>query len=179
MGWLITDGATRADIIRTRIQPWTNTEGVSGRCLRKCLRGNVLWTVWERTHPTAATDRYIGCDLLGTDGEGNWGYKDLDESMGPVDLTCPIEYFDLVPPTNPGWRASVLASRFRGSLQIGDRVQLRPGYTPAELTITSLRPLRGRHPDHGVFRIQRRAIAHCLPAAPARPDSSTTGTLFP
>lgn len=162
MGWLISEGASRRDTIRRRTTDWTNSDGINGHCLKKSLRGNVLWTVWEIRRPDGTSERYIGCDLLGTDGCGNWGYKDIEESMGPCDLTCPVEYFNLVPPANPEWRAQVLASRFRGSLKVGDRVRLKPGYSPNELTIVSVKPLRGKVGEYGSYRFPRRAIAEVL-----------------
>lgn len=176
MGWTIMPGASRTDIIHDRTRHWTNNQGTSGQCLRKCLRGNVLWTVWELTYQGGRTERYIGCDLLGTDGEGNWGYKDIEESMGPCETSCPIEYFDLVPPANPEWRARVRAARFHGSLRIGDRVRLTDGYRPNELVIISVRPLRGRDPDGGgSYRFSRRAIKQVL----TTPSDTTPPSLFP
>jgi hypothetical protein len=42
-----------------------------------------------------------------------WGYKDLDESMGPYYFSCPLKYLDMVPIDRYGgnaeWRAGVVA----------------------------------------------------------------------
>jgi hypothetical protein len=100
MGWTITPGASRRDIISARIRD-EESDRQRRHCLAHAVRGNVLWTVWEITRlPGNETDRYIGCDLLGTDGEKNWGYKDLEESMGPCQVNCPLKFLSLVPPSH-------------------------------------------------------------------------------
>jgi hypothetical protein len=86
--------------------------------------------------------------------QGWWGYKDMDESMGPTDASCPMSYLNMVP--DPGgyataWRERVKAhhekaAKFNG-LKIGTKVKLRAGITLAgspltEATIASVRPLR-------------------------------------
>lgn len=160
MGWTIGFDTTRKDVIRQRTQNSTNRDGTTFTCLRKTTRGNILWTVWEIRLIDGATDRYIGCDILGTDGEGNWGYKDMCESMGPCYYTCPVSYFALVPVANQEWRDQVMANRFRGSLAVGDQFSIRPGFTiQGTMTVKTLRPLRAVHNESGCsYRIPRKII---------------------
>lgn len=119
MGWTFNYGATKQDVVRewTREQGWgkdpvTNEERV-GVALKHCVRGNVMWTVHEiKGRETGSNPvRFIGCFLLGTDGQGNWGYKDMEESMGPSYYSCPPSYLDMVPcPNGPyakDWRELV------------------------------------------------------------------------
>ena len=122
MGWLFTDGQTLKQIIARRIEGWdhTNDDGVMIRstCLRHCYRGGsfsgVLWTVWERTFTkdgveARPSERWIGCDLLQYQGgrTHGFGYKDMEEAMGPYQTSCPLGYLALVPVACETWREGV------------------------------------------------------------------------
>ena len=83
----------------------------------------------------------------------SWGYKDLDESVGPVDVGCPMRFLELVPLPPGGdqgyaaaWRERVRAehAKLRRRWQVGDRVKLvgrRIGMESAPVVIiTRLKP---------------------------------------
>lgn len=108
MGWLFSSSwASRKDLIKELTATESN-ETRTRTCLAHCLRGNVLWTVWEITYPTLEPRRYIGCDLL-QKVSGDWGYKDLYESCGPFYWTCPPKYLEMVPEVaNQEWRDEVM-----------------------------------------------------------------------
>lgn len=123
MGWLFKAGQSRQDLIAERTQGWerTNNDGTSIKlsCLAHCYRGGifsgVLWSVWERTFTTndqqvELPQRWIICDLLRC-VSGEWGYKDIDESMHPFFYSCPLGYLDIVPIEefggNAEWRSLV------------------------------------------------------------------------
>jgi hypothetical protein len=121
MGWLFKPGSTRKGLIGERIEGWerTNNEStVKSTCLAHCYRGGnfrgVLWTVWERTYEkdgqqTRPTERWIACDLLEySKADQGWGYKDMEEAMGPYYFSCPLSYLKMVPfVTNQSWREGV------------------------------------------------------------------------
>lgn len=111
MGWLFSSQwDTRKELISDLTQTETNEERTR-TCLAHCLRGNVLWTVWEISYPDEKIDRrYIGCDLVQNGGKREgWGYKDMDESCGPFYYTCPPKYLVMVPEVaNQEWRDKVL-----------------------------------------------------------------------
>ena len=48
----------------------------------------------------------IACDLIESRG-GSWGYKPMDESMGPYYFDCPLTWLDRAPVLNADWRTSV------------------------------------------------------------------------
>ena len=59
-----------------------------------------LWAVWERQFrkdgvESEPSERWITCDLLRHEGDSGWGYKDLDESMGPFSYSCPLTYLEV------------------------------------------------------------------------------------
>lgn len=123
MGWYYPHGVNRNELIAQRTEGWERDTGemlVKSTCLRHCYRGNVfsgvLWSVWERTFTKDAqevepTQRWIQCDLLRCD-QGSWGYKPLEESMGPYYFSCPLRYLELVPLDRYGgnaeWRDQVI-----------------------------------------------------------------------
>jgi hypothetical protein len=124
MGWLFKSGCSRRELIEERTKDWerTNPEGmvVKTTCLAHCFRGGtfsgVLWIVWGRSFTkngveVQPSERWIGCDLLRSQKDFGWGYKDLDESMGPYYFSCPLKYLELVPIEKFGghaeWRATV------------------------------------------------------------------------
>lgn len=113
MGWTYTLDASRSDLVEERVRPWSN-DRVRAVCLRHALRGNVLWTVWELTDiADGRTERFIGCDVFVKSPDGCWGYKDMEESMGPCYYSCPLEYLAIVPPSNETWRERVRAYHAR------------------------------------------------------------------
>ena len=110
MGW--TSSATwptRKELIAERIKNET-WKGVTRTCLAHCLRGNVLWTVWELQQPDKPDRRYIGCDLTQNFGEiMGWGYKDMYEEEHPHYYTCPKKYLNMVPVACQEWRDIVIS----------------------------------------------------------------------
>jgi len=95
MGWLFTRGTTKADIIEdlTRETP-------SIRTIRHSVRGNTMYAVIEAK---ATGQRTIMVYLLAGRRDYGWGYKDIDESMGPVECDCPLWAFELVPEPPNDW----------------------------------------------------------------------------
>lgn len=105
MGWYYPHGYSRKQLIEELTRGGANA-GVISKCLRHCVRGNVLWTVRE-TQRIDMTTRFIGCDLMQNSDIG-WGYKPMDESMGPYYYSCPLSYLDMVPfVANGEWRKIV------------------------------------------------------------------------
>lgn len=145
MGWTFTRDTTRGDVIADRIAAWSN-DTHTGRTLRHCTKGNVLWTVREITDKRAGmTERYIGCDLLRCERGYGWGYKDMEESSGPYYYSCPLAYLEMVPVACEAWRARVREyhARQKRRLRVGATHTLI-GRTIPHVEIVRLRPLRGR-----------------------------------
>jgi len=103
---------TRKDMIENLLKPYNNTEKtVHYTPLKHCTRGNVLWSVWEKTSNTndSQTQRFIRCDLMTKIEGDSWAYKPMDESVGPNYVTCPLSYLDLCPTKSEEWRKNVKA----------------------------------------------------------------------
>ncbi|MCB9951410.1 MAG: hypothetical protein H6824_10555 [Planctomycetaceae bacterium] len=130
MGWTYPYGVNRKQLIAQRVEGWERDTGemlVKSTCLKHCYRGGVfsgvLWSVWERTFTRDSvevqpTQRWIQCDLLRCD-RGEWGYKDMEESMHPYYYSCPIGYLALVPIDKYGgnaeWREQVIEHHRRSA----------------------------------------------------------------
>ena len=70
--------------------------------------GRHLWTLYEQ--PDGG--RFISLDLIERSG-ADWGYKSIDESMGPVEVDCPLAIIDAAGEPSgeyaPAWRERVRA----------------------------------------------------------------------
>jgi hypothetical protein len=150
--------------------------------------GNHLWTVFERdqgkpdhteyngrTFPRPA--RLLTLHLLAYSKRDDcWGYKDMDESMGPYEYDCPLKYLDMVPDPGgyaTGWRDKVRAFHagkrdkraLVKSIRPGMRLKLIDGCRPAEITVISTSPLVGYADGGGRYKIQPRHIDRVLDVA--------------
>lgn len=157
MGWSFHSSLrTKAELIKFLTEgPDLNP---AFKTIAKCVKGSTLWSVLECVKDTSSYKvghRIIACSLMAAD-QGWWGSKDMDESMGPSEVSCPVKFLDMVP--DPGgyataWRERVRAhhekkAKFNG-LKVGQKVKLIPGCAIrgepiAEVEITSVRPLRAR-----------------------------------
>lgn len=104
MGWLFSDRwesrQELLDYLRSK-ERW----GDDFEIVRSQAVGNNHWYVAKRTDGVV----FIGLDLM-SGRKREWGYKDLEESMGPREVNCPVGYLDLAP--DPGgyateWRVKV------------------------------------------------------------------------
>lgn len=151
------------------------TESITERydILRSSTVGGNFWFAAENKE---TKERSIGlCLLKGDRVRGyngpQWGYKDLSESMGPCEVNCPLAMLDLVP--DPGWRwedSEPWRDRVRAyhdrrkrlrnmTFTLGQTVRLVEGCKPAEITVASVKPLRGYGPDGRLYRVRPRHIA--------------------
>ena len=93
MGWLFSSNwPTRASLREHLV----NGNGV--KTLKSCWVGNNLWAVQEGTKADGSVIRFVClylCRWHGKDLDG-WGYKDVDETMGPYQNSCPVSYIELV-----------------------------------------------------------------------------------
>lgn len=135
MGWSFRKGATKDQIIADILKPWDSTvtaEDIRTGWSRKPLGtrttsivlehrcvGNSLWVVRETTVAIPGEEpqsrKWIGLSLLDSHPGYGWGHKDMDESMGIYDWSCPVEFLDLAPlPESPyaaEWRDKVRAGQ--------------------------------------------------------------------
>ena len=160
MGWTIGYGSRRALIDTLLSEERTGSHIV---VLAHCLRGNVLWSVYEfsRSYGNySSRARLVVCDQLRLfDADRGWGYLSFDEADRPPHVTCPLGYLDLAPEASAAWRADVCAyhRRVRQPLSIGQTVRLIDEEAP-QITLTNLHPLEGVFEGRR-FRVRRSRLA--------------------
>lgn len=164
MGWLFTEDATRADTIE-HLTKEQITETREFRTLRKCFRGNTMYALHEVGPRGGPLKKFICVYLLQRSKGFGWGYKDIEESMGPNYYDCPVSYLDEAgePSTQfaKEWRAEVrrlAAIRAEKKPKKGERWRLHVGCSPREVRIETLRPLRGRGTDGLLYKLKRRYL---------------------
>lgn len=117
MGWTFNcDPSRLKDFLQERAFGWDNTDAETGeRHVTTCLAhkyvmhnpgSGVFWKVMESTRYTkwgavvAGPERWIAIDLVKCHNRC-WGYKDMEESSGPGDTSCPMKYLEMVPDPLP------------------------------------------------------------------------------
>ena len=168
MGWLFTVNATRKDVIDKLVSFEENEHGI-WETIRHCTRGNVLWSVLEWTDKASnVTRKVIACHLLDKTVEqyGNrsivsWGYKSMDEAMGPTYYSCPLSYLkEVTDVACEAWREQV--RKYHRPIKQGDRLMLRQCKTPY-VDVISAKPLTAVY-QGACYRIPRDLIEDVVSA---------------
>ncbi len=94
MGWDFAQGATKKSTVQEILSNQTLDGYVSRVVAQKTVKNN-LWVVWEIDYP-AGKKRVLSLYMLAKfSGCGAWGYKAIDESMGPYESNCPLQFLEL------------------------------------------------------------------------------------
>lgn len=119
MGWIHTQGATKADIVKELTDGLRWDLARRAELLAKRTVGNHLWMVWEVTSDQrtpeggAIRTRFIELALLSKHRNYGWGYKNMDHTMGPVETDCPLAFLDLLRSNEWGGYGESWAKRVR------------------------------------------------------------------
>jgi hypothetical protein len=160
MGWLFTPGGSRksviADITRSHESTINHGDGNVTRnvfdVVKHCFKGAVthqgnLWCLcrYQSYYNGVLQDekRWVMlCLMAYSKRDEGWGYKDVDESMGPLEVGCPQSYIDAcTEPSNDyarEWREKATAHNAKvakgikahDTATIGDILMLVPGTKP-------------------------------------------------
>ena len=104
MGWLF-GWDSRQELVDHLLKEALTFKGPSSehRVVAHTCVGNNLWAVCERWFPPAPgrpekSYRYVLlCMMQRAGSPPDWGYKDVDEDMGPTEVSCPLKYLALAP----------------------------------------------------------------------------------
>ena len=100
--------------------------------LDSAVVGNNFWYLMRA--PSGEVS--IGLNLMQSGGKGcGWGTKELDESMGPYEVNCPLHFLDKVSPPKFGaaeWREAVR----KYHAERAQRKTSRPAYAEGQLWTT-------------------------------------------
>lgn len=141
MGWLVYPNKVADPVAEVRSKlTWHNVEaGVRGECLDAAKVGGTVYAAVRLSKPDMAPFVFAAVFLVQT--HPTFGYKDMDESMGPNECACPKRIMALLTPLDemPGdrsysadWRARVAAyheaeaakRKSKGAMVPGARVRL-------------------------------------------------------
>lgn len=130
MGWEHTKGASKADIIKRCLLGSAKPTEYSPIAHKTV--GNCLWVVFE--HDSVDRNaRFIALYLLAKEQGFGWGYKAMEESMGPYEVSCPLQFLEITPlPDSPyaqEWREKVREYHAKKSGQL----TIKRDTPPAEL----------------------------------------------
>ena len=157
MGWS-TGYRSCKELLEQRKRSEKN-ERIEWTVLKTYYQFGTLWKLVE--YKTAEKHViFIALDLIRNFGkEDGWGYKDIEESMGPCYYNCPLEFLKLTPVENQDWRDKVIAyhAKRNTKLSLGQVVSL-PNSTIKQLTVCSLRPLLGYSSTGRTYRFSKNQI---------------------
>jgi hypothetical protein len=96
MGTYYTNGATKNGIIAELLNPLKKAGVLVASAVQRETDGEyVLWTV-EAGKRNGEEYQFIGCYVLRPDPSG-WGYKPMEETMGPFFYSVPKKWLDKYP----------------------------------------------------------------------------------
>lgn len=191
------DSCTHAD--NRADGPVTEVRGTA-RTIAHAVHGNHLWSVIEFDYPTAPqfNTRFIALFLMASGRQDGWGYKDLEETMGPCEVDCPLRFLDLVPapdlgahPYAAGWRDNVRAfhagklnrRRVTKDVQPGQRWLLVPGCSLEWVTIVGRSYKRGqwtaKTPLGDTVRVRTQLLARPMGNKEVTPSEFAAATGLP
>ncbi len=160
MGWLFTVGGSRKSVIASIVKSHEikidHGDGNVTRnvfdVVKHCFKGAVthqgnLWCLCRRRsyYNDVLQDEcrwVLLCLMAYSSRDQGWGYKDIDDAMGPLEVGCPQSYIDAcTEPSNDyarEWRKKVTEYNARLSMSvkayntatIGDVLMLVPGTKP-------------------------------------------------
>ncbi len=125
MGWIFPyTTRTRAELVKYLRRP--ERFGPRLELVRACVKGSRHWYLIREKESGL---HWVGLDLMQGARVDGWGYKDLDETVGPTAADCPLSYLD-APHRGPvgyaaQWRERV--RRFHAAEKA--RPALAPGVT--------------------------------------------------
>src|SRR5687768_3325244 len=95
MGWYgAYDWTTRADVIRAL----TTGDEYSKDFSKLVASASVGTNLWQVRELVKTGERFIILHMISGDKRNGYGYKPVEESMGPYQYSCPLSYLDLAPP---------------------------------------------------------------------------------
>lgn len=149
MGWLYSSGWGTANAVRDHLRDQLRQAGYTILDDASTKYGRVYYALIEKPalpdKPESAVTPTIFVALINGGRGSDWGYKDMDESMGPVEVDCPLRLIDKAgPPPNDwarDWREKVRAYHARRKVgadvvkhaKRGDKVWLE--YAPEPYTV--------------------------------------------
>ncbi len=112
----------------------------SGKVLKSAMVGSVYYAAVENKDGKVWAAVFLTCGRTKHDGTA-WGYKDMDETMGPCECKCPASILALLTPTDSQWANEWREKCRQNIAAAADRRKNGPAplYAPSGVTITAER----------------------------------------
>jgi hypothetical protein len=101
MGWTFSTyfDSNRRAVLDQEFQYETPT--ASTRVIKSAMVGSTYYAAVENMNKQTGERKVFALIALTRAGrDGGWGYKDMDETMGPYETRCPASILDLLSPTD-------------------------------------------------------------------------------
>lgn len=128
MGWSFSYGwSNPSDVKRDLLRDYEGNDRVDVLAHKSTCYGRHWWVALKSKETGKS---FIVLHLLARGSYGEWGYKDIDEQMGPVDVDCPVSLLDMTTEPTEGcavaWRARVRgnAARKQTGFNVGDKCSI-------------------------------------------------------
>jgi hypothetical protein len=105
MGWTFSTSWKSKEVLIEYLRSEKRV-GTEYKLLHSSVVGNNHWYLFRCPNGVVI----IGLDLMQSGGGDGWGYKAIDETMGPTEINCPISYLDKAGPATgyaDEWRKRV------------------------------------------------------------------------
>ncbi len=170
MGWTFTMDKDKAGMVEELL---AGARRPGNHLVAHRVIGNTLWTVEDLEQSEGRRLKVIGCYRLAKEKGYGWGYKAMDEGMGPCYYDVPLKFLELQPnPLNrysEEWRAKVVAYHASKTAQrelarnivAGCRITLKPEYGKGmTLEVISVEGKKIRARANGLtYRVAPRMVA--------------------
>jgi hypothetical protein len=101
MGWLFSNNFNPNRRIELDKQFTWASETARCRVLKSAMVGTTYYAAIEYTiEETGERKVFAAVALTEASRDGGWGYKDMDETVGPYETRCPASILDLLSPTD-------------------------------------------------------------------------------
>lgn len=133
MGWLFSKNQSKQELIKKRLQSHEN-DTIKWEYISHSIKGNCLWKILKHTNKlTGEVKKVICLDLLSYQKGYGYGYKDMDETMGPCYYSVPVSWFKMVacPDAHYAklWRENVISHNDEKKAQKAKYLKLEIGKT--------------------------------------------------
>lgn len=181
---------TKDDLVQSILRDCTiNSMDGTSRVLSHALRGNQLWIAWEYHKYSEGEDpkKIVLLYLISTN-QGSYGYKTMDESMGPYYYDCPDHVIKAAGPTTNeyalAWRAKVKEAKaakknqksLRATVALGDVLTFDGAPGQYEVVRQADKDTFGRRVDvanGGIYILPMRRLATVTKPAMAREEGAS------
>jgi hypothetical protein len=128
------------------------TEKTKNTCLKTAINFKEAYAAVETIDKATGERRVWAAAFMlnyTRDAYYNFGYKDMDESMGPGICNCPASVLDLLTPTDREhaikWRAACRKRADRKPIRIGDTIEFNQPLSCGDTVFTKIKYGRKRN----------------------------------